>query len=98
MKDYKIVENYNLFKELEADLLGINYRAGKINDKGNIAEHVIFTKVNSFLYKNDDVWKRIELLLNGVKKSKISNLNSPDLIIKKKRKNNYLPLSERCVC
>ena len=86
MKDYKIVENYNLFKELEADLLGINYRAGKINDKGNIAEHVIFTKVNSFLYKNDDVWKRIELLLNGVKKSKISNLNSPDLIIKKKEK------------
>jgi len=85
MKEYKTVGNYSLFKELNTDLVGTNFRAGKIVD-GKFNKHLFLTEVHPYLYQNAEVWKRVELLLNGVKKSKISNLYSPDSIIDDKKK------------
>ncbi len=85
MKKYEIVEGYNLFKQLNVDLIGTNHRAGKIVD-GKVTEHFLFTEIYPFLYKDEEAWKRIELLLNGVKKSKISNLYSPEIVINSDKK------------
>lgn len=85
MKNYEIVEGYNLFEKLNVDLIGTNHRAGKIVE-GKVTEHFLFTEIYPFLYKDEDAWKRIELLLNGVKKSKISNLYSPEIVINSDKK------------
>ena len=42
MKSYKNVGHYHLFKQLNADLIGTNHRAGKIVD-GKVANHLIFS-------------------------------------------------------
>jgi len=93
MKDYKIIDEYCLFKKFNSDLVGTNYRAGKIVD-GSVTEHMNFTEVHPYLYSNEDTWKRIELLLNGVKKSKISNLYSPDVVINEEKKHLVYPYLE----
>ncbi len=93
MKDYKIINEYCLFKKFNSDLVGTNYRAGKIVDE-SVTEHLNFTEIHPYLYSNEDTWKRIELLLNGVKKSKISNLYSPDLIINEEKKHLVYPYLE----
>jgi len=94
MKNYEVIGNYILFKEINVDLLGKNYRAGQLNEDGGIKEHTLFTEVYPFFYKNKDVWKRVELLLNGVKKSKISHLYSPNKIINNEKKFLVYPYLE----
>lgn len=81
MNKYKIVDNYLIFKELGTDSIGTNFRAGEI--KENKAEtHVLLTEVYPFFFSSSDVWNRINTLLEGIKKSNIPNLYSPEKIIK----------------
>ena len=85
MKEYNILNNYLIFQKLHINSIGINYRAGEI--EGKVAKnHKILTEVYPFFYKNENVWKRIKILLQGINRSKISNLYSPEEIIEDKDK------------
>lgn len=79
MSEYKIMDNYLIFKDLGSDSIGINYRAGEIEDN-KTSNHRLLTVVHPFLAKNPAVWKRIKILLEGIKKSNIPNLYSPERI------------------
>ncbi len=78
---YKIVNNYFLFKEIGTDALGVNYRAGEIvSDERKAHHHSLITEVYPFLYSNPNTWKKIGILLEGVRKSNIPKLYSPEKI------------------
>jgi serine/threonine protein kinase len=79
MSEYKLMDNYVIFKDLGSDSIGINYRAGEVEDN-KPKKHRLLTVVHSFLAKNPAVWKRIKILLEGIKKSNIPNLYSPERI------------------
>jgi TonB family protein len=80
--EYKRVENYLIFRELSSDSLGVNYRAGLVNpEERRVEKHTLLTEVYPFLTGNPNVWKRVNILLEGVKKSNIPKLYSPERII-----------------
>ena len=81
MSEYKVINNYVIFKELNSDSIGINYRAGEI-EKKKASKHVLLTEVYPFIAGNPDIWKRVNILMEGMKKSNIPNLYSPEKIIK----------------
>jgi serine/threonine protein kinase len=79
---YPIVNNYLFFKELYTDSIGVNYRAGEIDKKERKATgHCQVTEVYPLLSNSPNIWKRVNILLEGVKKSNIPKLFSPDKII-----------------
>ncbi len=80
MTDYKRLGNYVLFEELNPDSLGKNFRVGEI-ENNKIKNHFIMSEVQSMLYSNPKMWKRVTLLLEGIKKSNIPGLYSPDKIL-----------------
>ncbi len=80
--EYQILENYVLFKELGTDAIGVNYRAGEVNTKDRtIRQHCLITEVYPFLHSTPNAWKKVSILLEGVRKSNIPKLYSPDKII-----------------
>lgn len=80
--DYQILESYVLFKELGTDAIGVNYRAGEINaEVRSIKQHHLVTEVYPFLHSTSNAWKKVSILLEGVRKSNIPKLYSPDKII-----------------
>lgn len=79
-KEYPVFNNYLLFKELGSDSLGTDYRAGLLDDRKPV-KHLLLTEVYPFLHKNPNIWKRVNILLEGVKKSNIPKLYSPDDIV-----------------
>ncbi len=81
MTENKILNNYLIFKKLQVDSIGINYRGAEIKDN-KPGQHKIITEVNPVYTENDQTWKRMTLLLEGVKKSNIVHLFSPDKIVK----------------
>lgn len=88
--DYQILESHVLFKELGTDAIGVNYRAGEINvEDRTIRRHQLVTEVYPFLHSTPNAWKKVSILLEGVKKSNIPKLYSPDKIIREGKK-NYL--------
>jgi serine/threonine protein kinase len=79
---YPIINNYLLFQEAGTDCIGVDYRAGVIDqDQRKAVNHCLVTEVYPFLATNPNMWKRINILLEGVKKSNIPKLYSPDKII-----------------
>lgn len=81
-QDYQILESYVLFKELGTDAIGVNYRAGEINaENRTIQHHCLITEVYPFLHSTPNAWKKTSILLEGVRKSNIPKLYSPDKII-----------------
>jgi serine/threonine protein kinase len=82
-QEYRKVDRYLLFKELGTDALGVNYRAGEINiEERKVVEHQLLTEVYPFLSSTPNVWKKVSILLEGVKKSNIPKLFSPDKIVR----------------
>lgn len=80
--EYPIVKNFLFFKETGTDCIGVDYRAGEIDPKTRKAvKHNLVTEVYPFLAGNPNIWKRINILLEGVKKSNIPKLYSPEKII-----------------
>lgn len=79
---YPIINNYLLFQEAGTDCIGLDYRAGEVDwDQRKANDHVLVTEVYPFLATNPNMWKRINILLEGVKKSNIPKLYSPDKIL-----------------
>ncbi len=89
MSEYEITNNYLIFKELNSDSIGINYRAGEIENK-KASKHVLLTEVYPFIAGNADIWKRVNILMEGIKKSNIPNLYSPEKIIKEEESDKTL--------
>jgi hypothetical protein len=88
---YPIVNNYLMFEEVTSDAVGVNFRAGEINPQERKAEkHFMLTEVYPFLYKNQSVWKKVNILLEGVKKSNIPKLYSPEKIVQEEGKTYLL--------
>jgi len=81
MTDYKVVNNYLLFKQMHMDTSGVNYRGADVQDN-RPGEHQFITEVHPFFTEDEPTWKRIALLLEGVKKSNITHLYSPDRIVR----------------
>lgn len=85
MSEYKLVNDYLIFKELNSDSIGVNYRAGEVEDR-KTSKHHLLTEVYPFISSNADIWKRVNILMEGIKKSNIPNLYSPQKIIKEEDK------------
>lgn len=81
MSEYKVVNNYLVFEELNSDSIGVNFRAGEILNR-KASKHQLLTEVYPFIAGNPDIWKRVNILLDGIRKSNIPNLYSPEKIIK----------------
>jgi serine/threonine protein kinase/uncharacterized protein with ATP-grasp and redox domains len=81
MSEYKIVNNYFIYDELNTDSIGTNYRAGEIKGK-KAEEHSLLTEVYPNLSGPLNVWKRIVVLIEGIKKPNISGLYCPEKIVK----------------
>jgi len=85
--EYKAVGNFLFFKELGTDSLGVNYRAGEIESKTRkpLTHHLV-TEVYPVLLGSPHIWKRVNILLEGVRKSNIPKLYSPSKIITERDK------------
>lgn len=80
MSDAKIVNNHILFAELFSDSMGTNYRAAELENR-RPKKHELLCLVNPVLLANPDTWKRVRILLEGIRKSNIPQLYSPEKII-----------------
>ena len=80
MENYEIYKDYILFKQLHNDFSGKNFRGGETENNRPI-NHKLLTDVHPFLFKDKNIWNRINILLEGVSKSKIPHLYSPEKII-----------------
>jgi len=84
---YKVVNNFLIYKELGSDALGMNFRAGEVvPDERKANNHVLLTEAYPFLIRNPNVWKKVNILVEGVRKSNISKLFSPDKIVQEGEK------------
>jgi hypothetical protein len=57
MSEYKVVNNYLVFEELNSDSIGVNFRAGEIQNR-KTSKHQLLTEVYPFIGGNPDIWKR----------------------------------------
>ncbi len=80
MKEYKVMNDYLYFRDLFSDTLGINYRVAPIQNRKPVG-HKLLCEVNPSISGNADMWKRVKILLEGIKKSNIPFLYSPEKII-----------------
>lgn len=85
MSEYSIVNNYCVFEELNSDSVGINYRVGEIKDR-NVEKHWLLTEVYPSISNNPAVWKRVAVLMEGIKKPNIPGLYCPEKIIEEGEK------------
>ncbi|MCP4146925.1 MAG: protein kinase [bacterium] len=81
-EQYKTLENFLIFNELSSDAIGTNYRVGEIGPGRKAGEHCLLTDVYPFLARDPEVWKRVDILMGGIKKSNIPNIYSPEKVIK----------------
>jgi serine/threonine protein kinase len=79
MKEYKVLNDYLYFRDLFSDTMGINYRVAPIQNRKPLG-HKVLCEVNPSISGSSDMWKRARLLLEGIKKSNIPFLYSPEKI------------------
>lgn len=89
MKEYKVMNEYLYFRDLFSDTMGINYRVAPIHNRKPI-EHKVLCEVNPSISSNADMWKRVKILLEGIKKSNIHFLYSPEKIIINERQHQLV--------
>jgi serine/threonine protein kinase len=80
MKEYKVMNEYLYFRELFSDTLGINYRVAPIQNRKPLG-HKLLCEVNPTVFNHPDMWKRVKILLEGMRKSNIPFLYSPEKIL-----------------
>jgi serine/threonine protein kinase len=79
MKEYKVLNDYLYFRDLFSDTMGINYRVAPIQNRKPV-NHKVLCEVSPSISGNSDMWKRVKLLLEGIRKSNIPFLYSPEKI------------------
>ena len=89
MKEYKVMNDYLYFRDLFSDTMGINYRVAPIQNRKPMA-HKVLCEVNPSISSHADMWKRVKILLEGIKKSNIPFLYSPEKIIINEKQNQLV--------
>ncbi len=79
MKEYKVINDYVYYRDLFSDTMGINYRVSPVQNRKPLG-HKVLCEVSPSISGNADMWKRVKLLLEGIKKSNIPFLYSPEKI------------------
>ncbi|UCH95681.1 MAG: protein kinase [Candidatus Aminicenantes bacterium] len=85
MKDYKIISDFIIFDELDADSVGTNFRAGEIKER-QVEKHCLLVDVHPSLTSSPIVWKRTRALIEGIKNQNIPGLYSPEKVIEEGEK------------
>jgi len=80
MKEYKVMNDYLYFREMFSDTMGMNYHAAPIVNR-RPAGHKVLCDVSPSIIGHAEIWKRVRILLEGIKKSNIPFLYSPEKII-----------------
>jgi hypothetical protein len=80
MDKYKIAGNHVMFEDLDSDSLGTNYRAGVIKDK-KVKKHCILTDVYPAIANSPKAWRRVKILIEGIKNQNIPGLYCPEEIV-----------------
>jgi serine/threonine protein kinase len=80
MKEYKVVNDYLYFREMFSDTMGMNYHVAPLVNRRPVG-HKVLCEVNPSICGHAEIWKRVKLLLEGIKKSNIPFLYSPEKII-----------------
>jgi hypothetical protein len=79
MKEYKVLNDYVYFRDLFSDTMGVNYRVAPVQNRRPLA-HKVLCEVSPSIAGNADMWKRVKILLEGIRKSNIPYLYSPEKI------------------
>ncbi len=79
MKEYKVMNDYVYYRDLFSDTMGINYRVAPIQNRRPLG-HKILCEVSPAIAGIPDMWKRVRILLEGIRKSNIPFLYSPEKI------------------
>jgi hypothetical protein len=79
MKEYKVINDYVYFRDLFSDTMGINYRVAPVQNRRPLG-HKVLCEVGPSISGNADMWKRVKILLEGIRKSNIPFLYSPEKI------------------
>ena len=80
MKDYKVVNDYIYFREMFSDTMGMNYHVAPVVNRKPVG-HKVLCEVNPTIFGHSEIWKRVKILLEGIKKSNIPFLFSPEKIV-----------------
>ena len=89
MKEYKMMNDYLYYRDLFSDTMGINYRVAPIQNR-KLVGHKLLCEVSPSISSNADMWKRVKILLEGIKKSNIPFLYSPEKIIVNEKQNQLV--------
>ncbi len=79
MKEYKVVNDYLYYRDLFSDTMGINYRVAPLQNRKPTG-HKVLCEVSPAITGNAEMWKRVKILLEGIRKSNIPFLYSPEKI------------------
>jgi serine/threonine protein kinase len=80
MKDYKVVNDYIYFREMFSDTMGMNYHVAPVVNRRPVG-HKVLCEVSPSIFGHAEIWKRVKILLEGIKKSNIPFLYSPEKIV-----------------
>jgi serine/threonine protein kinase len=80
MKEYKLVNDYVYFREMFSDTMGVNYHAAPVVNRRPVG-HKVLCDVSPSIIGHAEIWKRVKILLEGIKKSNIPFLYSPEKIV-----------------
>jgi len=80
MKEYKVLNDYVYFREMFSDTMGMNYHVAPVVNRKPVG-HKVLCEVNPSIYGHAEIWKRVRILLEGIKKSNIPFLFSPEKIV-----------------
>ncbi len=80
MAEYKIVHDYLFMREMFSDSLGLNYRVVQLENRKPL-RHQLLCQVSPQIAGNAERWRRVKILLDGIKKSNIPFLYSPEQIV-----------------
>jgi hypothetical protein len=80
MSNYKVEGNIVYFKELHKDTLGTNFRVAEVQDWKPV-KHMLLCQTSKKITGQPEMWKRVRILLEGIRKSNIPFLYSPNKIV-----------------
>jgi serine/threonine protein kinase len=80
MNEYKVLNDYVYFREMFSDTMGMNYHVAPILNRRPVG-HKVLCEVTPSIFGHAEIWKRVKILLEGIKKSNTPFLYSPEKII-----------------